>query len=178
RRWNIDVSHSAIEFSVRHLMISKVRGRFSSWSGWFELDEARPDQVQVQVRIEAASVDTREAQRDAHLRSADFLDVERFPTIEYRAGRLEPAGTDRYRLHGELTVRGCTRPVVLEVERTGQVRDPWGNDRIAFAARASLDRKEFGVTWNMVLDAGGVVVGDRVDVEIEVEAVAAKETAS
>lgn len=173
KEWNLDTAHSSINFSVRHMVFAKVRGRFGTWSGKLELDPQDLTRGSVEVEIDSASIDTGIADRDAHLRSADFLDVERFPKLRFKSTKVEKAGGDRYRVHGELTICDVTRAVVLETEYGGQGKDPWGNQRIAFAATTSLDRRDFGLRWNQVLEAGGVVVGERVDVEIEVEAVKA-----
>lgn len=172
-RWNIDTTHSGIHFSVRHMVFAKVRGRFADWSGLVHLDPADPTGGRVEVAIEAASIDTGVTDRDAHLRSADFFDVERFPQIRFRSTRVEANDGGELRVHGALTIRDVTRDVVLEARVLGAGKDPWGNRRVAFQAEASLDRREFGLEWNQVLEAGGVLVGDRVDVEIEVQAVAA-----
>jgi len=170
--WNIDTTHSGIHFSVRHMVFAKVRGRFTDWSGAIHLDADHPARSSVEVEIQAHSIDTGVADRDGHLRSPDFLDVERFPTLRFRSRRVEEAGT-RYRITGDLTIRGVTREVVLEAEYAGQAKDPWGNRRAAFTATASLDRKDFGLRWNQVLEAGGVLVGDRIEIELEVQAVQA-----
>lgn len=169
-RWNIDVSHSAIQFSVRHMMLSKVHGRFGSWSGRFELDEQAPDRSVVEVTIDAASIDTREPKRDEHLRSADFFAVADHPTLRFRSTAVRRAD-DGYLVDGDLTIRGVTRPVTLTVEDTGRAKDPWGGERAGFAARATLSRKDFGLTWNALLETGGVVVGDKIEIAIDVQAV-------
>lgn len=171
--WNIDTTHSGIHFSVRHMVFAKVRGRFTDWSGAIHLDPTHPARSGVEVEIQAGSIDTGVADRDSHLRSPDFLDVERFPTLRFRSKEIEEAGGDRYRITGDLTIRGVTREVVLDVEYAGQAKDPWGNRRAAFTATASLDRGDFGLRWNQVLEAGGVLVGDRIEVQIEVQAVQA-----
>ena len=171
--WNIDPAHSGINFSVRHMVVSKVRGRFTTFSGTLAIDEADLARSTVEATIDAASIDTGTAQRDAHLRSPDFLDVERFPEIRFRSTRIQKLGDDLYHVAGDLTIRGVTRQLVLDVELGGRAKDPWGNERIGFTASTSLDRKEFGLTWNQLLEAGGVLVGDRVDIELEVEAVRA-----
>ena len=170
-RWQLDTAHSIIGFSIRHLLISKVRGRFGKWTGTVEFDSDVPGSSFVQARIEAASIDTSEPDRDKHLRSADFFDVERFPEIAFTGQRVERLGGDRYRLTGVLTMHGVTNEIVLEAEETGRVRDPWGSDRIGFNAKGSLDRKDYGLTFNQALDAGGMLLGDKVDIAIEVEAV-------
>ncbi|MFI5371367.1 MAG: YceI family protein [Candidatus Eisenbacteria bacterium] len=169
--WDIDLVHSNLGFSVRHLVISKVRGRFARWSGALTIDDLRPERSHVEVTIEAASIDTHEPQRDAHLRSADFLDTDQHPQITFRSTRLEKDGEDRHQLAGDLTIAGVTRPVLLEVESLGRTRDPWGGERAGFTARTTIDRRDFGLTWNQALETGGVVVGEKVEISIEIEAV-------
>jgi polyisoprenoid-binding protein YceI len=170
-RWEIDSSHSGVRFSVRHLVIAKVRGQFSRWTGTITVPDGDFDRASVNVTIDASSIDTGVADRDRHLRSEDFLDAERHPEITFATSRVEPGAGDRLRLVGPLTIRGVSREVVLEVERHGTVRDPWGNERAAFSAATAIDRKDFGLTWNQALETGGVLVGDRVEIEIELEAV-------
>ncbi len=172
-KWNIDGAHSGINFSIRHMVVSKVRGRFGKFSGEVALADGDLARSSVDVTIDAASIDTGTAQRDTHLRSADFLDVERFPELRYRSKRIERVSDDRYLVVGDLTIRDVTREVALDVEYGGQARDPWGNVRAGFIARAAIDRKDFGLGWNQVLEAGGLLVGDRVDIELEVQAVKA-----
>ena len=169
--WTFDLAHSSINFTVRHMVVSKVRGRFTRWGGSLVMDESDPAGAAVDVRIEAASVDTGVEQRDGHLRSADFFDAERFPTLAFRSSGIEQAGEGAYRLNGELTMHGVTRPVSLEVEFAGSAKDPWGGLRAGFSARTTLDRKDFGLTYNQLLETGGVLVGEKVEIGIEVEAV-------
>ena len=169
--WNIDTAHSGIHFAVRHMVVSRVRGKFGNWRGALDWNETEPLRSQVEVRIAAASIDTGIAERDAHLRSADFLDVAAHPEITFTSKRVEAQGGERYRLFGDITIRGVTREIALDVEAGGRAKDPWGNERAGFSARAALDRKDFGLAWNQVLEAGGVLVGDRIEVEIELEAV-------
>lgn len=176
--WNFDPTHSAISFTVRHMVFAKVRGRFASWSGDLKLDTNDLSQSQVSVEIEAASIDTGVADRDTHLRSADFFDVERFPKLSFRSTRIESLGGNRYRIHGELTIRDVTREVALETEYAGTGKDPWGNERAAFTASTSVNRKDFGLAWNQVLETGGVLVGDKVDIELDVQAVNAAASAA
>jgi polyisoprenoid-binding protein YceI len=173
KNWNIDPAHSGIGFSIRHMVVSKVRGRFGKFTGTVRLDEADLTQSSVEATIDASSIDTGTAQRDAHLRSADFFDVERFPQLRFQSTRIEKLGGDGYRVVGNLTIRDVTREVVLEAEYAGRGTDPWGNERVAFAAKTSFDRKDFGLGWNQVLEAGGVLVGDRVDIELDVQVVKA-----
>jgi polyisoprenoid-binding protein YceI len=170
-RWEIDSSHSGIYFSVRHLVISKVRGQFSRWAGTVLAPNGDLSRASVDVVIDAASIDTGVADRDAHLKSADFLDTANFPELTFKTTAVESVAKDRLRLRGALTIKGVTRDSVLDVERLGALKDPWGNERAAFTAKTSIDRKDFGLTWNQALETGGFVVGDRIDIEIEIEAV-------
>lgn len=169
--WQVDGAHSAVSLSVRHMVISKVRGRFAKWNAKLQLDTADLSRSAVEVEIEAASIETGVADRDAHLRSPDFLDAEKHPTLRYRSRRVEAVSPEHLRVVGDLTIRDVTREVVLDVEYGGQGKDPWGNQRVGFTATASLNRKDFGLTWNQALETGGVLVADRVDVEIELQAI-------
>ena len=171
--WSFDTVHSSIGFSVRHLMISKVRGHFGKWSGTFDYDESDPTRSKLAVRIDAASIDTREEKRDAHLRSPDFLDAEKFPEIAFTSTRIERAGGDDFVVDGDLTIHGVTRPVQLKVEGLGRTKDPWGGERVGFSATTGINRKEFGLAWNVALETGGVLVGEKIDINIEIEAVRA-----
>ena len=166
----IDSSHSNVEFSIRHLVIAKVRGRFTQVAGTLELDATDITRSKVTAEIQAASIATAEDKRDAHLRSADFFDVENYPVLTFASTKIERDGDD-LRLTGDLTIRGVTKQVTLAVEQLGTAKDPWGNQRVAFAARGSLDRKEFGLGWNQVLEAGGFLVGDKVELILDVQAV-------
>jgi polyisoprenoid-binding protein YceI len=168
--WDIDIGHSAIHFWVRHMVISKVHGRFAKWSGSLELDDKDLSRSSVRVQIDATSIDTQVADRDTHLKSPDFLDVAKYPEIAFQSKRIEKVG-DGLRVVGDLQLHGVTREVALEAELGGMAKDPWGNQRAGFSARASLDRKEFGLTWNAALEAGGVLVGEKVEISIELEAV-------
>jgi polyisoprenoid-binding protein YceI len=172
QRWNIDPSHSGIHFTVRHLVISKVRGAFTKYLGSVEFDEQNPAASQVSVRVDAASIDTREEKRDAHLRSPDFFDVEKFPELTFLSTKVEKSA-DGYRVTGDLTIHGVTRPVVLEAELLGRSKDPWGNERIGFAAQTSVNRKDFGLTWNQALETGGVLVGEKIEIALDIQAVKA-----
>jgi polyisoprenoid-binding protein YceI len=168
--WQVDGAHSAIHFSVRHMVISKVRGRFTRWNAKLALDPSDLARSAVEVDIEAASIDTGVADRDAHLRSGDFLDAGKHPSLTYRSRRVEALSPERLRIVGDLTIRGVTREVVLEAEH-GRGKDPWGNERAGFVATATLNRKDFGLAWNQALETGGVLVGDRVEIEIELQAI-------
>jgi polyisoprenoid-binding protein YceI len=168
--WRLDMQHSSIHFTVRHLLVAKVRGRFTRWSGTLRFDESNPSAASVEVSIDAGSIDTSEAQRDAHLRSPDFFDVARYPHITFKSTKVERTSGTTYKVKGELTIRGITRPAALEVEYGGALRDPFGHDRAGFSARAVVDRKEFGITFNQVLDHGGLALGELVTIDIDVEA--------
>ncbi len=171
QQWAFDVVHSSVNFTVRHLVVSKVRGRFTKWEGVLEMDEKDPSGGRVEVVIDAGSIDTGVAQRDGHLKSPDFFDVERFPAIAFKSTRVEKAGAGALKVTGDLTMHGVTRPVVLDVEYAGTAKDPWGGLRAGFSARASLNRKEFGLTYNQLLETGGVAVGETVEIGIEAEMV-------
>ncbi len=167
--WTIDPAHSQIEFSVRHLMITNVKGRFAGVRGTVRLDEANPSAADVDVTIDVASIDTREPQRDAHLRSADFFDAEKFPAITFVAkGPIARSGRE-FTLPGELTIHGVTKSVALDVIEEGHGKDPWGGERRGFSAITKIKRSEFGLTWNQALEAGGVLVGDDVKIVLELE---------
>jgi polyisoprenoid-binding protein YceI len=176
-KWDFDHAHSSVEFTVRHLLVSKVRGRFTKWNGTIEIDEQDLSRSRVEVEIDVASVDTHEAQRDAHLRSSDFFEVDKHPTMTFKSKRVVENGKDRLTVTGDLTLRGTTREIALDVERGGVVaKDPWGKRRAGFTATAILHRKDFGVSFNQVLDQGGVALGEDVAIAIEVEATAAATT--
>jgi polyisoprenoid-binding protein YceI len=170
--WTIDASHSEVGFSVRHLGISKTRGRFGTFSGDIVVAE-RPEDSRVSVTIDPASVDTKDAGRDEHLRSADFFQVAEHPTWTFETTSVVAKG-DRWAVTGDLTIAGVTRPVVLDTEVAGLVTDPWGNDRVAFQASTEVNREDFGLTWNAALETGGFLVGKTVKIDLEVEAVLQK----
>jgi polyisoprenoid-binding protein YceI len=165
--WNIDPSHSEVSFSVRHLMVSKVRGAFTRFSGAVTTAED-PSLASVEATIEMDSVDTRDERRDAHLRSADFFDAERHPVMTYRSSAVRP-DQDGYVVEGELTLRGVTRPVELKLDLNGVTADPWGGTRAGFSATTEINRRDFGIDITMPLESGGVVVGDKVTVNLEME---------
>jgi polyisoprenoid-binding protein YceI len=173
-QWDFDHTHAAVGFAVRHLMVSKVRGAFTRWSGTLAFDEGYPESAEVDITIDAASVDTHVALRDEHLRSPDFFDVARFPTLRFRSTAVARTGDGRFTVTGDLTIRDVTRPVVLDVEYGGVMTDPWGGTRAGFSATTSIDRRDFGLTWNMILEAGGLTVGDTVEIALEFEAVKRK----
>ncbi|HUF25701.1 MAG TPA: YceI family protein [Gemmatimonadaceae bacterium] len=167
--WKLDPAHSSIEFAVRHLMIATVRGRFGGIDGTLTLDERDPRASRVEATIQTASIDTRTEQRDQHLRSADFFDVERFPTISFRSRRIDGDVNGSFRVTGDLTIRDVMREVVLDATNNGRAKDPWGNEHLAIEARGKVDRREFGLTWNQALEAGGVLVGDEIKLNLEVQ---------
>lgn len=168
--FSIDTSHSAAAFSVRHLMVSKTKGRFTDFSGDITIDED-PLKSSVAVTIQAASITTGDEQRDGHLQSADFLDVENYPTLSFTSTSVRHVKGDRFAVEGDLTVRGITKPVTLELEYSGAAVDPWGGQRAAFSASTKINREDFGLTWNQALETGGVLVGKDVSIDLEVEAV-------
>ena len=169
--WEIDPAHSSIQFGVRHLMISTVKGRFPKFTATEVVDEKEPTRAVVEASIDAASLDTGEAKRDEHLRSPDFFDAQKYPTITFKSTKVEAAGDRRFKLHGDLTMHGVTKPVVLDVEATPQVKGMRGETRAGARATTKINRKDFGINWSQTMDGGGVVVGDDVDVTIEVEGV-------
>lgn len=167
--WTIDPAHSEVGFSVRHLMVSKVRGSFKKFSGTLVVpDDA--SKASVEVSVDMSSVDTGEEQRDNHLRSSDFFSVETYPTMEFKATSVTAKGSD-YVVAGDLTINGVTKPVTLDVEFNGVGPDPWGGTRAGFSAEAEISRKDFGITFDIPLDSGGVTIGDKVKILLEVEAV-------
>jgi polyisoprenoid-binding protein YceI len=168
--WAIDASHSSIEFVARHLMVSKVRGRFGGLEGALTI-AADPLQSSVYAKVDAKAVDSGDAKRDEHLRSADFFDVDRYPTIEFQSTSLEDDGDGRFTLRGDLTVHGVTKPVTWDLEFDGTVQDPWGGTRAGFSATTEVNRKDWGLEWNVALETGGFVVSEKVRLNIEVEAV-------
>jgi polyisoprenoid-binding protein YceI len=175
--WKLDSTHSLIEFSAKHMMITTVKGRFGDVTGTIYADEKNPDGSRVDVRIGAASVDTRAEQRDDHLRSADFLDVEQYPEIVFASKRIEGAHAkagDSFKVVGDLTIRDVTREVVLDVTFEGTGTDPWGGERASFSASTKIDRRDFGLTWNQVLEKGGVLVSNEIKISLEIQAVAAE----
>jgi polyisoprenoid-binding protein YceI len=172
-RWNIDPAHSLVEFSVRHLMISTVKGRFSDVSGFVIVDDADLSGVQVNVTIKTASIDTRQPDRDTHLKSADFFDVEKYPEIAFKGSHVKGDHMSEFELHGNLTLHGVTKPIVLEVTAEGRGKDPWGGERMGYSAKGKIDRREFGLVWNQSLETGGVAVGHEVKISIDLELVKA-----
>jgi polyisoprenoid-binding protein YceI len=169
-KWNIDVVHSTIGFTVRHLMVSKVHGYFTKWNGSLEFDEQNPGSSHAEVKIDMSSVDTREPQRDAHLKAGDFFEVEKHPEMTFKSTGVERGSNDHFKVTGDLTLRGVTKSVVLDVEYGGRAKHPQMGERVGFSAHTSINRKDFGVNFNQVLDNGGVALSDKVDINIELEA--------
>ena len=173
RTWTIDLAHSMVEFSVKHMMFSTVKGLFTDFSGTIELDDQDIANSSVDVVIQAASIDTRDEGRNAHLKSADFFDVETYPTITFKSTSVEPKDDEEFNVTGDLTLHGVTKPVVLKVEQTGRGMSPFGFEVAGFSAKTKISRKDFGLNWNAALETGGVLVGDEIKISIEIEAVPA-----
>ncbi len=169
--WQIDTSHSDIQFSVRHMMISKVRGRFENFSGTVNFDESNPTNTTVEIAVDLNSINTRDEKRDGHLRSADFFDVENNPTMTFVSKKVEQTDEFNGRLIGDLTIRGVTHEVALDVQYSGTAKSPWGTVSAGFSAKGKVNRKEFGLNWNAALETGGVLVGEDVEIAIELEIV-------
>jgi polyisoprenoid-binding protein YceI len=168
--WKLDPAHSAAHFSVRHLMISNVRGEFTKIGGSVLLNPADPTKSSVEVTIDAGSLSTREPQRDEHLRSADFFDVAKYPTLTFRSKRIEKLGEEFFKVTGDLTIHGVTKEVTFDIEGpTPSVKDPWGNVRAGITGTTKINRKDFGLVWNALTESGGVMVGDEVKINIEAE---------
>lgn len=170
----IDPVHSTISFVARHLVVSKVRGRFAKWTGKLALDMDDLSKSTVTVDVDIASLDTQAGDRDTHLRSADFFDAAKFPSATFRSTQFERVSGDRYRVHGNLVIRGVSKPVVLDAEFNGQSKNPWGDKVVGFSASGSINRTDWGLAWNKSLETGGVLVGEKIKIEVELEASAAK----
>jgi polyisoprenoid-binding protein YceI len=168
--WNIDPAHSVAEFKVKHMMVTNVKGQFTAVTGALVLDEADVTRSRVEATIDAASLTTREPQRDAHLRSADFFDVEKFPTLSFRSTRVSRSANGEITMVGDLTIHGVTREVVFTVEGpSAPHKDPWGNIKAGASATTAISRKDYGLTWNAALETGGILVGDEVTITLDVE---------
>ena len=176
--WNIDIAHTSVQFTVRHMMISKVRGEFEKFSGTVNLDEANPANTTVDIKIETASVNTRDEKRDGHLRSPDFFNADQYPYMTFKSKRVEVISSDHAHLTGDLTIRDVTREVVLEVEHSGMAKNPWGATAAGFSATTRINRKDWNLNWNMALETGGVLVADEVNIAIELELVKQPEAAA
>jgi polyisoprenoid-binding protein YceI len=178
--WEVDSTHSQATFSVKHMMISTVKGQFDVLSGKLELDEQHPENSWVEAQVETASINTRDAKRDAHLRSADFFDAETYPIISFKSHKVEPVGNNEYRVTGQLTIHGVTKEEIFHAEYSGQVKDLYGLQRAGFTVKGKINRKDYGLNWNVALETGGVLVGEEVKIEIDlavVQKVAAAQTA-
>lgn len=168
--WNLDPVHSVAEFKVKHMMISHVKGQFTGVSGVLTMDESDPTKSHVEASIDASSINTRDAQRDGHLKSADFFEVEKHPALTFRSTSIRRTGEDELAVTGELTIHGVTKPVVFQVEGpTPPAKDPWGNTRIGLSATTKINRKDFGLTWNAALEAGGFLVGEEITITLDVQ---------
>ncbi len=169
--WKIDPAHSSIDFSAKHMMISTVRGHMGAVTGEIIVDERNPANSSVDVTVDIAGLTTNESNRDTHLRSADFFDADNHPEATFKSTRIEPLSEDKFRVTGDLTIRGTTKSITLDIEREGEGVDPWGNVKAAFAATTTLNRKDFGLNWNVALEAGGVLVSENIKLEITIEAI-------
>jgi polyisoprenoid-binding protein YceI len=168
--YDVDASHSNVGFTIRHL-VSKVSGSFGDYSASFSFDEKSPEKSSGAFTIKASSITTQNDKRDEHLRGEDFFDVKKFPEITFKSTKVAKTGKNKFKLSGDMTMHGVTKPVTFEMEYLGQAKDPWGNQRAGFEAMAKIKRKEFGLTWNKVLDAGGVMIGDDVELKLQIEAI-------
>jgi len=176
--WNFDPTHTYASFSARHMMVTTVRGRFDAPpTGSLVFDPANPAATVVEATIDASSVNTSFADRDGHLKSPDFLDVATYPNLTFKSTRVEVTGDDTAKLHGDLTIRNVTRPVVFNVEFLGLTNDPWGGKRAGFSAEAKINREDWGLTWNMAIEAGGMLVGKDIKLNLDVEAILVPEAA-
>jgi len=177
--YQLDTAHSSAQFKVRHMMIANVKGEFDKVSGTVNIDPVNPAASSVVASIDVATISTRDEQRDGHLKSPDFLDVEKFPVITFKSKKVTPTGDDSFDVIGDLTIHGVTKEVNLQVEElTGEAKDPWGNMRRGATAKTRIDRKDFGMTFNVALEAGGFLVGEHVDLTIDVEMIAQAQTAA
>jgi polyisoprenoid-binding protein YceI len=169
--WNIDAAHSQATFSVKHMMISTVRGHFEVLSGQLEIDEQHPENSWVEAEVDTASINTRDPKRDGHLRSPDFFDAAQYPKITFKSTRVEPVGDNEYRVTGSLTMHGVTKQETFSAEYSGQVKDIYGLQRAAFSVKGTINRKDYGLNWNVALESGGVLVAEKVNIEIDLAAV-------
>ena len=165
--WTIDAAHTTVEFAVKHMMITTVKGQFGAVEGTVTLDEQHPESSKVEATIDTTSIDTRQEQRDAHLRSADFFDVEKFPKMRFVSTKVQAKGDGEYAVTGDLTIRDVTKQVTFEVSDEGRGKDPWGQQKAAFTAKTEISREAYGLTWNQALETGGVLVSDKVKISID-----------
>ncbi len=170
-KWSVDGSHSAIDFSVKHMMISRVRGSFKKFEAELAADPSDLTSADIQFSIEVASIDTQDEQRNGHLCSADFFDAEKYPQITFKSSKITSKAAGEYDLTGDLAMHGVTNPVTFHVTFEGEGKDPWGNERAGFSAQAVLNRKDYGLSWNTVLETGGVLVGEEVKISVQLEAI-------
>ena len=168
--WKLDPAHTLVEFSAKHLMISTVKGRIAGVEGAINIDENQPYNSSVEATLDARTLDTRIEQRDQHLRSGDFLDVEKFPEIKFRSTDIQ-GDEQNFKLTGDLTIRDITRPITLDVTFEGRTKDPWGGERVGFSATGKFDRRDYGLTWNVILESGGLTVSNDIKIQLEVEAI-------
>lgn len=169
-KWVLDPTHSGVEFSVRHMMFAKVKGSFNKFDAQIEADPEDLTTASISFTVDTASVDTNNDDRDAHLRSADFFDVENYPQISFTATKIEKSGDDEYKVTGDVTMRGVTRSETFDVSYGGSGKDPWGNEKAGFSVSGSIKRSEYGLTWNAALETGGVLVGDDIKISLEIQA--------
>src|SRR5258708_16670435 len=169
--WNIDPVHSQVTFSVKHMVVSTVKGNFKVFGGKVEIDPSNPQNSWVEAQAETASIDTRDANRDGHLRTADFFDADTYPTITFKSNKVEAKGDNEYRVIGDLSLHGVTKEVVFTAEYAGEVKDAYGKQRAGLTATGVINRKDFGLGWNAALEAGGVVVSEKVNIELDLAAV-------
>jgi polyisoprenoid-binding protein YceI len=169
-KWAIDTDHSSVDFSIRHMMIANVKGTFHNFSAVVEADVTDLTNATIDFKVELSSIDTRNKDRDAHLVSADFFDAEKFPEMTFRSTDIKKNGEGEYNVIGELTIHGITKPETFMVTFEGQGKDPWGNEKVGFSAQGTINRADYGLTWNSALETGGVLVGDKVKVSLQIEA--------
>jgi len=172
--YDLDPAHSGASFKIRHMMISNVHGKFTGLKGSVDFDQAKPSATTIEATISAATVDTGESKRDEHLKSPDFFDVAKYPSLVFKSKSVTKTGDNEYKVAGDLTIHGVTKPVVLDVEATPEMKDPWGNSRFGASATTRVNRPDFGLTWNKALETGGVLVGDDIDITLELELVKRK----
>lgn len=176
--YNIDTAHSDAAFTVRHMVVARVRGSFKLQQGVLKFNKANPEASSVEVTLDANSISTGDENRDAHLRGADFFDVEKHPALTFKSTRVETKDGETGKVYGDLTINGTTRPVVIDADFLGEIKDPWGNDRVAFSGTTRINREDWGLTWNVALEAGGFLVSKDIEIALDVQAVPATEAAA
>lgn len=170
-RWKFDPAHSGTEFVVRHMMVSKVRGTISGIDGWLEFDAANPTNSKIEAHVDVRTINTQQPDRDGHLRSADFFDAENYPTLTFKSTKIEATSDTEGKVYGDLTIRGVTRPVAFDVEYFGSIQSLFGDTRAGFSGNVTINREDFGLTWNKALETGGVLVGKEVSIHVELQAI-------